>query len=199
MFVVVGLGNPGKGYKGTRHNIGFEVADLLAARHDTRIRRRNYQALTASIRVGRTEVLLIKPQTYMNASGLSVAGVCRNLTVDEGGLIVVHDDSDLEPGRIRVLRGGGSAGHKGIASIIEETGGSDFTRIRLGVGRPDVGALTDHVLDSFTKDEAEVIGAMTGRAADAVAAVVTEGLEAAMRTFNAAPADDNDNDRDTPA
>ncbi len=189
MYLVVGLGNPAGEYKGTRHNIGFEVADRLAARHNTRIRRRAYRALTASIKVGRTEVLLMKPQTYMNASGLSVAAACSELAIDGDTVVVVHDDTDLETGRIRVRMGGGSAGHKGIVSIIEETGGPNFLRVRLGVGRPAAGTeFTDYVLERFEHDQHELVGAMTERGADAVAAVITEGLESAMRTFNAAPA-----------
>lgn len=189
MYLVVGLGNPAGEYKGTRHNIGFEVADRLAARHNTRIRRRAYRALTASIKVGRTEVLLMKPQTYMNASGLSVAAACSELAIDGDTVVVVHDDTDLETGRIRVRMGGGSAGHKGIVSIIEETGGPNFLRVRLGVGRPAAGTeFTDYVLERFEHDQHELVGSMTERGADAVAAVITEGLESAMRTFNAAPA-----------
>ncbi len=188
MYLVVGLGNPGGEYKGSRHNIGFEVADRLAARHNTRIRRLDYRALTVSIKVGRSEVLIMKPQTYMNSSGRSVAAACRGLGIETSGLVVVHDDTDLETGRIRVRVGGSSAGHRGVGSIIDEAGGADCIRVRLGVGRPAGGGeLTDYVLECFAHTESELVESMIERGTAAVMAVLRDGVASAMQTFNGAP------------
>jgi PTH1 family peptidyl-tRNA hydrolase len=186
-YCVAGLGNPGERYTLTRHNVGFRVADRLARDRSTDIRRLEFQALTAIVEIDRSEVLLMKPQTYMNRSGESVAAACRETGLDPGRLIVVYDDVDLPLGRIRVRRGGGAGGHRGVRSVIEETGESAFARVRIGVGRPPAGmAVEQYVLEPFAPQEEPVVEAAIERAAGAVRAIVNDGIEAAMQRFNAA-------------
>jgi PTH1 family peptidyl-tRNA hydrolase len=169
----VGLGNPGRSYERTRHNVGFLVADELAHRHGGSWRKRK-KTEAAPLSLGLKEVTLLKPTTFMNNSGSALAGY-RN-----EDLIVVHDDLDLPPGDVRVKVGGGAGGHNGLRSIIQHLG-PDFVRVRIGIGRPPAGVgVTDHVLSRM---DAAVRDAVP-RAADAVEAVVEAGPEAAMNRFN---------------
>jgi PTH1 family peptidyl-tRNA hydrolase len=187
VYCVVGLGNPGREYESSWHNVGFRVVDEIARRSGVSIRRRSYRALTAETRIGRTEVLLLKPETYMNRSGIAVATACsdRGIAIDQ--IVVIHDDVDLPLGRLRVKRGGGSGGHRGIASISEELHDVEFNRVRLGVGRPPALVdLADHVLSTVTEDALPALTEMIARAADAVAVIVESGVENAMQRFNAA-------------
>ena len=186
-YCIAGLGNPGERYNGSRHNLGFRVVDEIARERSTDIRRLEYQALTAGLTVGRSEVLLMKPQTYMNRSGESVAEALGTLALDAASLVVVYDDLDLPVGRIRVRRGGGSGGHRGVASIIESTGESGFTRVRIGIGRPPVGvAVEDFVLQRFEDAEMDTVESAVSRAAQAVSVIGEDGVEPAMRIFNPA-------------
>ena len=172
---VVGLGNPGRSYERTRHNVGYGVVEELARRHGGSWRRKK-KAETADVSVGPKNVTLMKPTTFMNLSGSALAGRRAD------GLILVHDDLDLDPGTVRVKVGGGAGGHNGLRSAIQNVG-PDFVRVRIGIGRPPEGArmtVTDFVLgrmDSTVKDALP-------RAADAVEAVLEEGAEAAMNRFN---------------
>jgi peptidyl-tRNA hydrolase, PTH1 family len=187
MFCVVGLGNPGEKYRATRHNLGFRVADELAERCNTRIRRREFQALTAVARIGRSEVLLLKPQTYMNLCGRSVIAACGTLGIPPDRLIVAYDDADLGLGRLRVRSGGGTGGHLGVRSIVEETGAADFARVRLGVGRPPAAPdLASWVLEEPRGADALEIDALVERGAAAVWELIVNGVAAAMQKFNAA-------------
>jgi len=187
MFCVVGLGNPGTRYTETRHNIGFRVVERLATEHDTDIQRLQFQALTATISVGRTEVLLMKPQTYMNLSGHSVADACGSLGVANEGIVVAYDDVDLPLGRIRVRPGGSAAGHRGIASIIDALSSESFARVRLGVGRPAEGVDTaQYVLQDFAAAEHQLVEATVARAAAAIETLIEDGIEASMCAFNGA-------------
>jgi PTH1 family peptidyl-tRNA hydrolase len=183
--LIVGLGNPGTKYIGTRHNLGFRAVELLAEAYGTRIRRPEYRALTAVVPIGRSEVLLMKPQTYMNASGQSVADACRAHSIPTSNVSVVCDDADLEVGRIRIRQGGGSGGHRGLESILREVGAADFVRVRLGIGRPPAGmGLDDYVLAEARGPDERKLEDLAGRGAQAAGAVITKGLEAAMREFN---------------
>ncbi len=139
IFVVAGLGNPGAQYEQTRHNIGFIFADWLGARHGAEFSGDKHRALSAMIRVDGARVYLLKPQTFMNRSGQAVAGFVRYFDVDPSHLLVVHDDIDMHPGRIKLVKGGGTGGHNGIRSIVKELGISDFFRLKIGVGRPGQG------------------------------------------------------------
>ncbi len=192
-YCVAGLGNPGERYTATRHNLGFRVADRLASECSTDIRRLEYQALTAIVRIGRSEVLLMKPQTYMNLSGGSISAACSDLDISLERLVAIYDDVDLPLGRVRVRRGGGSGGHRGAASIVERLGGAEFPRVRIGVGRPPEGTPVDRfVLAPVAASEEAVLEEAVVRAADAVCVIVSEGIDAAMGRFNAiaAPRED---------
>jgi PTH1 family peptidyl-tRNA hydrolase len=169
----VGLGNPGRSYERTRHNVGFLVADELARRHGGSWRKRK-RVEAAPVSIGPKEVTLLKPTTFMNNSGTALAAYGTE------NLIVVHDDLDLPPGDVRVKVGGGAGGHNGLRSIIGRLG-PDFVRVRVGIGRPPVsGNVTDYVLSNM---DATVRDAVP-RAADAVEAVVEGGPEAAMNRYN---------------
>lgn len=188
MFCIVGLGNPGREYEASWHNVGFRVADEIARRCDVSIRRRCYRALTVETRIGRTEVLLMKPQTYMNRSGEAVAAACKELDIPIERVIVAYDEADLPLGRLRVRRGGGPGGHRGVSSIIDQTASREFCRVRLGVGRPaDRDAdLAEHVLSPIPSDARDVVVGLVARAADAVERIVADGIDVAMREFNGA-------------
>jgi PTH1 family peptidyl-tRNA hydrolase len=169
----VGLGNPGRSYERTRHNIGFLVADELARRHGGSWRARK-KAEAAPVGLGLKNVMLLKPMTYMNNSGAALVGY------EAAQLIVVHDDLDLEAGTVRVKVGGGAGGHNGLRSIIQHLG-NDFVRVRIGIGRPPVGVVpVDYVLGRMDEGVKEAVP----RAADAVETVIESGPEAAMNRFN---------------
>jgi PTH1 family peptidyl-tRNA hydrolase len=185
-LLAVGLGNPGPDYKGTRHNVGAEVVDLLAARHGARLRSGRQQALTGEVRIDGHLVALAFPQTFMNESGGSVAKLVRRHGIEDlGRLLVIHDEIDLPVGRLQVKAGGGLAGHNGLRSIRDHLHSAEFLRIRIGVGRPPgrrEGA--DHVLRRPTKTDRDELDLMVVTAADAVEVIVTEGPEVAMNRFN---------------
>src|SRR5437762_2272888 len=183
-LLVAGLGNPGRGYERTRHNAGWLVLDELARRRGGSWRSK-FSGSLAEVRLGELRLGLLKPETYMNESGRSVGAAARFFKVEPESLLVVHDDVDLEPGRLQARRGGGLAGHNGLRSLAQHLGTQDFLRLRIGVGRPGRGdprPVKDWVLSSFAPDEdAE---ALVARAADAVETIVHDGLEAAQARFN---------------
>ena len=185
-LLVAGLGNPGREYAGHRHNVGFMVADELARRHGGSWRGK-FSGELAELRIGDARVAVLKPMLYMNLSGRSVAAAARFFKVPPEQLLVVHDEGDFDLGRLQLRRGGGLAGHNGLRSLAHALGTQDFMRVRIGVGRPGRGDprdLADYVLSDFEpEDDAEAIVA---RAADAVEALLEDGLEAAQRQFHAA-------------
>ena len=183
-LLVVGLGNPGREYERTRHNAGWLVLDELARRHDGSWRSK-FSGSLAEVRLGGLRLALLKPETYMNESGRSVGAAARFFKVEPGQVLVVHDDVDLEPGRLQARAGGGLAGHNGLRSLAQHLGSQDFLRVRIGVGRPGRGdprSVADWVLSAFApEDDAE---ALVSRSADAVETIVSDGLEAAQQRFN---------------
>jgi PTH1 family peptidyl-tRNA hydrolase len=183
-LLVVGLGNPGREYAGNRHNVGHMVADELARRHEGSWRSK-FSGQLAEVRIDGHRVALLKPETYMNESGRSVQAAASFFKLEPDAILVVHDESDLEPGRLQVRRGGGLAGHNGLRSLNQHLGTPEFMRLRVGVGRPERGdrrPLADYVLSDFEPHEdAE---SLVARAADAVETLGDEGLEAAQRAFN---------------
>lgn len=185
-LLVVGLGNPGSSYVGTRHNVGVEVVALLAGRHGVSLRKSKQLALACELRIAGELLAMACPQTYMNESGQSVVLLLHRYGIDDPArLVVIHDELDLPVGTIRVKEGGGLAGHNGLRSVADHLGTQDFLRIRIGVGKPpgrQKGA--DYVLRRPPKEEAEEIAVTVGQAADAVEVVLAEGVEAAMGRFN---------------
>lgn len=185
-LLVVGLGNPGEEYERTRHNVGAETVQVLARRHRARLRPFRHQAVTAEVTVGARRLALAIPLTYMNESGIAVAPLVRHYGVGAERLVVVHDELDLEPGVVRVKAGGGLAGHYGLRSIEARLHTRDFLRVRIGIGKPpDPRRGADHVLARFTRTEREAVDVALEVAADAVEAILSEGVEAAMTRFNA--------------
>jgi peptidyl-tRNA hydrolase, PTH1 family len=183
-LLVAGLGNPGGEYADTRHNVGFMVADELARRHGGSWRAK-FSGDLAEVRLDSLRLAVLKPQTYMNESGRSVGAAVRFFKVDPEVLLVVHDEVDLEPGRLQARLGGGLAGHNGLRSVAQHLGTPEFARLRIGVGRPQRGdprPVADFVLSPFPP-EVDVEG-LVARAADAVETVAREGVEEAQNRFN---------------
>ncbi len=183
-LLVAGLGNPGRQYEQTRHNVGWMVVDELARRHGGSFRSK-FSGQLAETRVDDLRLALLKPETYMNESGRSLAAAARFFKVDPARLLVVHDDVDLAPGRLQARLGGGLAGHNGLRSISQALGSQDFLRLRIGVGRPGRGdrrPVADYVLSPFAADEdADEI---VSRSADAVETLAREGLDQAQARYN---------------
>ena len=183
-LLVAGLGNPGREYERTRHNAGWLVLDELARRHDGSWRSK-FSGSLAEVRLGDLRLALLKPETYMNESGRSVGAAVRFFKVEPEQVLVVHDDVDLEPGRLQARAGGGLAGHNGLRSLAQHLGSQDFLRLRIGVGRPGRGdprSVADWVLSPFAPEEdAE---ALISRSADAVETISQDGLEAAQQLYN---------------
>jgi PTH1 family peptidyl-tRNA hydrolase len=183
-LLVAGLGNPGREYERTRHNAGWLVLDELARRHSGSWRSK-FSGSLAEIRLGDLRLALLKPETYMNDSGRSVGAAVRFFKVEPEQVLVVHDDVDLEAGRLQARAGGGLAGHNGLRSLAQHLGSQDFLRLRIGIGRPGRGdprPVADWVLSPFSPEEdAE---ALVARAADAVETIAQDGLEAAQQRYN---------------
>ncbi len=188
-LLVVGLGNPGKEYEGTRHNVGFDVVELLARRHNGRLKAGKERALVDEVRIDGQRVALAMPTTFMNLSGESVAPLVRRFGItDNAALVIVHDELDLATGVVRVKVGGGLAGHNGLRSIKAHLHADDFVRVRIGVGKPaskEQGA--DHVLKRVGKADRELLAIAIEIAADAIEAIVREGTDAAMNSVNSRP------------
>ena len=184
-FLIVGLGNPGREYRGTRHNVGFMLLDHLAERLGMSFSRVESRSLVTKAEYLENRLILVKPQTYMNLSGQAVSSLMRFYKVALERLLVIYDDVDLPLGTLRLRPGGGSAGHNGMQSIIEKLGTQEFPRLRAGVSRPP-GRMeaADYVLKDFSKDESELLQEVLSRGAEAVLAFVGEGIVAAMNQFN---------------
>ncbi len=182
MRLVVGLGNPGRIYRGTRHNVGFEVVERLARRWGTRFRREGLAEVAEAVFAG-IPVVLAKPLTYMNRSGEAVQELVKRLGLTPSQVVVVYDDMDLPLGTLRVRPRGSSGGHHGMASVLKALGTTEVTRVRVGIGRPE-GDAVDYVLSRFEQEEASKAQEAIERAADAVETLLLEGSAAAMDRFN---------------
>lgn len=192
MKLIVGLGNPGLEYRDTRHNVGFEVVDTLARRHEMAFESSPVDAIMARQRGVDAKLMLAKPATFMNLSGAAVAGLARYYRVEASNLLIVVDDINLALGRLRARPGGSDGGHNGLKSVVAELGSREFARLRLGVGRGDVRRdLARHVLARFDKEERGTVVEMIARAADAVELFAEEGIAAVMNRFNADTAEES--------
>jgi PTH1 family peptidyl-tRNA hydrolase len=184
-WVVAGLGNPGEQYHRSGHNIGFTVIDRLAEKCGAPMDRRKFKGISGEARIGPDSVILVKPQTYYNLSGECVAALLGYYKIPAERLIVVHDEIDLEPRQLRLKRGGGDAGNRGVRSIAAALGTPEFVRVRVGIGRPAPGLeAKEHVLHSMGRAELEAFKASIERAAEAVETVITGGLARAMNLHN---------------
>lgn len=186
MYIVVGLGNPDRKYQNTRHNIGFDVIDVIADKNHITVGERKHKALIGKGFVGGQKVILVKPQTYMNLSGESVREVIDFYKVDEKNeLIVISDDVSLDVGQIRIRKKGSAGGHNGLKNIILHLGHDEFHRVRMGVGeKPEEYDLVDYVLGHFSGEEREIMDESANRAADAIGVMMTDGTDAAMNQYN---------------
>ena len=183
MWIIAGLGNPGKKYSRTRHNIGFLIVEENATRYSIDFREKKKYRIGKGSIDGR-DVLLTEPLLYMNNSGIAVREILDMFNIPPENLIVIHDDLDMEIGKVRIRRKGSSGGHRGVESIIQNLSANDFPRLKIGIGREDDIAPEDYVLSKFRKDEIPLIKGAVEKASDAVTAIIIEGLEKAMNRFN---------------
>ena len=184
MKIVVGLGNPGSEYSGTRHNVGFMAIDELARQWGISSWKKRNQALVAEFR-GSEPVVLIKPQTFMNLSGVAVGELARWYKVSIEDISVIFDDMDLPLGRLRLRTKGGSGGHRGIESLLTHLGNGNFPRVRIGIDRPPTNwEVVDYVLSSFTSEEQPLLREAITRAAEAAECIVKQGISKAMNVYN---------------
>ena len=193
MKVIVGIGNYGKRYVGTRHNVGFDVVDEVGRRHDGRINKRRFLSLTGTVQVGNEQVVLVKPRTYVNETGQAVRQVLDWFKLSADALLVVCDDVHLELGCGRARRSGSSGGHKGLKSVAARLGTEEFGRLRLGIGAPECDEVSrvDYVLGRFTASDRRRIDEVIVQAAEAVDVWVHQGIEACMNGFNSIGREDS--------
>lgn len=185
MWVIVGLGNPGRRYLRTRHNVGFMVIEEIARRYeiDLKEKERRYRIGRGSI--NGEDILLIEPLLYMNRSGLAVKDIVNKFNIQVEDLIVIHDDIDMETGKLRIRRRGSSGGHQGVKSIIQSVGSKDFIRLKIGIGRDASVIPEDYVLSRFRKNEVPLIKEAIKKASDAVVSIIVDGVDKAMNIYNA--------------
>jgi PTH1 family peptidyl-tRNA hydrolase len=184
MLLIVGLGNPGARYAGTRHNVGFETVDLLARRHSASFARK-FRGQYAVVQLSGEGVVLLKPMTFMNDSGESVAAAARWFKLEPARVLVIHDDMDLALGKLRLRPRGSSGGHRGVESVIRHLGTTEFPRLKIGIGRPPAGMdPVEYVLSRFTPEERAIIDQTIARAADAIEFLVTHTIDETMSRFN---------------
>lgn len=186
MYIITGLGNPKTEYKNTRHNIGFDVIDVLADKYQIAMDMKKHRAVCGKGMIEGEKVVLAQPQTFMNLSGLSVVELVNYYKIDPAReLIVVYDDVDLSPGQIRIRKQGSAGGHNGMKSVIGGLNTEEFIRVRMGVGeKPKMYDLADYVLGHFTKEEREVVDQAIIRATEAIRVIITEGPDKAMNLYN---------------
>ena len=183
MKLIVGLGNPGKKYEHTRHNMGFDVVDLFAEKAQVDIDKEAFKGLVGRGKVFGEDIYILKPQTYMNLSGESVREIVNYFKIDLDDIIVIYDDMALEPGKIRLRASGSSGGHKGMQNIIEQLGSEDIKRIRVGIGEPTYDTI-DYVLSKPLKEERPLIDEAIKNAVDALKEVLKENFDKAMTNYN---------------
>ena len=189
MKLIVGLGNPGGEYDETRHNVGFQVIDELKQQFSHAVFDKKFKGLVTRARIGGEDAVLLKPMTYMNLSGESVGPAAGFYKIPPEDIIVIHDELDIEPGRIKLKKGGGHGGHNGLKSLVKHLPNANFTRVRLGIGRPPPRWETaNYVLGKFTKQEQPIIEEVISSATKAVEVILEEGLPSAMKEYNRNPA-----------
>lgn len=186
MKMIVGLGNPGARYEKTRHNVGFMIIDAFAAGYDLKIDKKQGQSLLGLGLAGSEKVLLVKPQTYMNGSGEAVWEILNYYREGIEDLLVIHDDLDLDLGRLRFKRGGGSGGHNGLKSITQMLNSSEYSRLKIGLGRPPAFMCPEnYVLGSFLEEERKILSAIMKYSLEGLKTWCEEGIDVAMNKFNA--------------
>ncbi len=184
MFVIVGLGNPGRKYQNTRHNLGFITLDRLAEKHNIKVSKIAFKALVGEGSINNQKVLLVKPQTYMNLSGESVREVLSYYKVDTDNLIIIYDDIDIETGKLRIRKKGSAGSHNGMKSVIYQIKSEDFPRIRIGIGGHRKMSLRDFVTGGFSKEEKPLLEDAVERGVVAVESIIIKGIDEAMNKHN---------------
>ncbi len=188
MYIIVGLGNPGKKYENTRHNMGFHVIDLLAEKYDIKVEKLKFKALVGEGKIADQKVLLVKPQTFMNLSGESVREVMNFYKEPIQNLIVAYDDIDLATGTFRIRAKGSAGTHNGMRSVVYQLQDDNFPRVRVGIGSENRGELVDYVIGGIPKEDIEPLEKALTQAAEACAAIVEKGIDKAMNEYNIRPA-----------
>lgn len=185
MYVVIGLGNPGKKYNGTRHNVGFDAIDCLSLRNDVKVTKIKHQSVYGEVNLNGEKVILVKPQTYMNNSGISVRSIVDYYKIPIENVIIIYDDIDINTGSLRIRKKGSAGSHNGMRSIIYHLEKDNFPRIRIGIGRPEGNMdLVNHVLKSFSKDDREKVDDTILSAAKAVEEIIKSDIDKAMNMYN---------------
>ena len=184
MYLIAGLGNPGLRYRNTRHNIGFDAVDALAAKYGIKVKKSECHALTGELFLNGEKLLLVKPQTYMNNSGESIRELAHKYKLEPDQIIVVYDDMSLPAGRIRVREKGSDGGHNGIKSIIYHLQSDQFPRIKIGIGGAAYGGAVSHVLGKFSRDEVKLLTKTAVAVTECVETIVRDGAKKAMNDFN---------------
>lgn len=188
MYLIAGLGNPGREYVGTRHNVGFEVADAVCAKYDIKLNKEKFRAIFGNGFIGGEKVIIAKPQTYMNLSGESIREIADWYGIEDDRIIIVYDDISLPVGTLRIREKGSAGGHNGIKNIIYQLRTDVFPRIKIGMGAPEHSDfdLKDYVLGHFSKEEAEILTKVAIRAVYAIEEIIKEGAKSAMNKYNGA-------------
>ncbi|MCI5689086.1 aminoacyl-tRNA hydrolase [Anaerovoracaceae bacterium 42-11] len=184
MYVIAGLGNPGKKYENTRHNMGFITVDQLAEKHDIKVDKLKFKALVGEGRIAGQKVLLVKPQTYMNLSGESIREVMHFYKLEPENLIVIYDDIDIELGTLRIRKFGSAGTHNGMKSVVYQLQSDRFPRIRIGIGNQKKGDLVDFVIGGFSKEEVPVLEETVTKAVGAIECMLESDVDIAMNRFN---------------
>jgi len=184
MYVIAGLGNPGRKYENTRHNMGFITVDQLAEKHDIKVDKLKFKALVGEGRIAGQKVLLVKPQTYMNLSGESLREVMHFYKLEPENLIVIYDDIDIELGALRIRKFGSAGTHNGMKSVVYQLQTDRFPRIRVGIGSQKKGDLVDFVIGGFTKEEVPVLEETVTKAVCAIECMLEEDVDIAMNRYN---------------
>ena len=185
MYLIVGLGNPEEEYSKTRHNMGFNTINKISQQYNIEVKQNKFQALYGSGMIEKEKVILLKPQTYMNLSGNSVKEVVDFYKIEKENILVIYDDMDIEPGKIKIRKKGSSGGHNGMKSIIQMIGTEEFPRIRIGIGRPaHSGDEINHVIGAIPEDEIPLLDKGIEKAKDAVIEILKNGVDIAMNKFN---------------
>lgn len=185
MYLIVGLGNPEEEYSKTRHNMGFNTINKISQQYNIEVKQNKFQALYGSGMIEKEKVILLKPQTYMNLSGNSVKEVVDFYKIEKEKILVIYDDMDIEPGKIKIRKKGSSGGHNGMKSIIQMIGTEEFPRIRIGIGRPaHSGDEINHVIGAIPEDEIPLLDKGIEKAKDAVIEILKNGVDIAMNKFN---------------
>lgn len=196
MYIVVGLGNPGKKYEGTRHNMGFLAVDALAEKYDIKVNKIKFRSLTGEGRIAGQKVLLVKPQTYMNLSGEAVREVMDFYKIEPQELIVIYDDIDIETGTIRIRKKGSAGTHNGMRNILLHISTENFPRIRVGIGSGKKENLINYVIGGVSENERELLEKSAVKAAEGAACIIEKGIEKAMNEYNIKPKKENKKDAD---